>query len=61
VYFSVEDTDAAVAAAISLGGRVEVPPTETPHGRMSLLHGRAGELFGVLQADDLPRPVTDAA
>lgn len=61
VYFSVEDTDAAVAAAISLGGWVEVPPTETPHGRMSLLHGRAGELFGVLQADDLPRPVTDPA
>ena len=56
VYFSVDDTDAAAARAISLGGRVEVPPTETPHGRMSLLHGRAGELFGVLQADDLPRP-----
>jgi predicted enzyme related to lactoylglutathione lyase len=55
VYFSVDDTDAVSARAQALGGRIELSPTETPHGRMSLLRGRSGELFGVLQADDLPR------
>lgn len=54
VYFCVDDTDATCALAQQLGGRVELPPTETPHGRMALLRGRRGELFGVLQGDDLP-------
>lgn len=54
VYFSVDDTDEVGARVQRLGGRIELRPTETPHGRMSLLRGRTGELFGVLQADDLP-------
>jgi len=55
-YFSVEDTDEICRRATTLGGRVQVAPTESPHGRMALLRGRLGELFGVLEADDLPRP-----
>ena len=61
-YFSVEDCDRVSASAAALGGRVQVAPTDTPHGRMALLRGRTGELFGVLEADDLPRPTqTDEA
>lgn len=56
VYFSVDDTDEACRRAAAQGGSVQVPPTESPHGRMALLRGRLGELFGVLEADDLPRP-----
>jgi predicted enzyme related to lactoylglutathione lyase len=52
-YFSVEDTDEMCRRATTLGGRVQIAPTESPHGRMALLRGRLGELFGVLEADDL--------
>lgn len=55
-YFSVDDTDEMARRATALGGRVQIAPTESPHGRMALLRGRLGELFGVLEADDLPRP-----
>jgi uncharacterized protein len=55
VYFSVDDTDAAGERVQALGGLIEVPSTETRHGRMSLARGRSGELFGLLEADDLPR------
>jgi len=55
VYFSVDDTDAAGERVHALGGRIEVPSTDTRHGRMSLARGRLGELFGLLEADDLPR------
>jgi len=55
-YFCVEDADEMCRRAAALGGRVQVAPTESPHGRMALLRGRLGELFGVLEDDDLPRP-----
>ena len=55
VYFSVGDTDAVADRVQALGGRLELSPTETRHGRMSLLRGRSGELFGVLEADDRGR------
>jgi predicted enzyme related to lactoylglutathione lyase len=60
VYFSVDDTDGVSARAEALGGRVVVAPTDSPHGRMALLTGPTGELFGVLQADDLPRETPPA-
>jgi len=55
-YFSVDDVDEVATRAVSLGGHVRIAPTDTPLGRMAVLHGRERELFGVLQADDLPRP-----
>jgi len=55
-YFSVDDTDSVTERARTLGAQVLVAPTDTPHGRMALVRGRFGETFGLLQADDLPRP-----
>jgi uncharacterized protein len=48
VYFAVEDADAAVARAEELGGRVAVPPTDTPAGRFAVLNDPHGAVFSVI-------------
>ena len=44
------DTDAAVARAASLGGRVISPPADTPYGRMATLGDDQGAVFSVMSS-----------
>ncbi|MER8234742.1 VOC family protein [Streptomyces sp. NPDC101490] len=48
VYFAVRDCDEACATTVRLGGRVAVPPFDTPHGRIAVLHDDQGARFAVL-------------
>jgi predicted enzyme related to lactoylglutathione lyase len=55
VYFTVEDTDDAVARAGSLGGSTLRPAWESPYGRMALVaddHGASFTLISAAPADD---------
>jgi predicted enzyme related to lactoylglutathione lyase len=56
VYFSVEDTDAAVAAAEAAGGSVTRPAMDTPFGRMAGLIDPFGAPFTVAQNTGQPLP-----
>jgi predicted enzyme related to lactoylglutathione lyase len=48
VYFVVESCDEAVATAKRLGGRVQLPPVDTPFGRIAVLVDNQGAAFAVL-------------
>lgn len=48
VFFSVADTDAAVDAALALGGGVAEPAGDTPYGRTARLRDAEGGLFSVI-------------
>lgn len=48
VYFSVADTDEAVAAVTRNGGRVLSPPQDTSVGRMAVVADTAGTQFSVI-------------
>jgi predicted enzyme related to lactoylglutathione lyase len=50
VYFQVPDTDAAVAKAVELGGRLVAPPWDTPYGRMAVVSDDQGAVFSVMSA-----------
>ncbi|GAA1264609.1 VOC family protein [Kitasatospora nipponensis] len=45
VYFAVTDTDLKAAQVVDLGGRILVPPADTPYGRMSVVRDDAGAAF----------------
>ena len=47
-YFAVADTDAAVARAIELGGRVFAPAWDSPYGRMAVVSDDQGALFALM-------------
>jgi uncharacterized protein len=47
-YFSVADTDAAVATVTRNGGTVRVPATDMPVGRMAVVADMAGSQFSVI-------------
>lgn len=49
VYFTVEDTDAAVAKAKSGGGDVRMEPIDVPIGRFAVLADPFGAVFAVMQ------------
>lgn len=49
IYFKVDDTDAAVATAVELGGSVLQPAEDTPFGRMAALADPTGATFRVMQ------------
>jgi predicted enzyme related to lactoylglutathione lyase len=49
VYFAVADCDSAAKKAESLGGKVIVPPTDTPGGRFATLQDPQGAVFGVMK------------
>jgi predicted enzyme related to lactoylglutathione lyase len=49
VYFAVDDADAAVGRAQELGGKVAVPPTDTPAGRFAVLNDPHGAVFSVIR------------
>jgi uncharacterized protein len=51
-YFAVADADAASAKAVELGGTVEVPPTDSPYGRFSVLADPQGGHFTVMAMDN---------
>ena len=47
-YFAVEDVDAAVARVEELGGRVAVPPTDSPAGRFAVVNDPHGAVFSII-------------
>ena len=47
-YFMVEDTDAAMAKAVELGGSVVRPAADTPYGRMGTVTDDHGAVFSVM-------------
>ena len=49
IYFAVENCDAAVTLATSLGGSVMVPAMDIPQGRMAILNDDQGASFAVIQ------------
>lgn len=49
VYFRVADCDATVAAATKLGGKVVVPPEDTPYGKLATLTDPNGAVFKLVQ------------
>ena len=53
VYFAVSDTDAAAARVAELGGAVQVPPTDIPPGRFSVVSDPQGGHFSIIALNDL--------
>jgi predicted enzyme related to lactoylglutathione lyase len=47
-YFSVTDTDAAVARVSELGGFVIFPPSDSPYGRSAIVSDDQGAVFAVI-------------
>jgi uncharacterized protein len=47
-YFAVADADEAVAAVERLGGRVNVPPMDSPYGRFAIVADPQGGVFSVI-------------
>ncbi len=48
VWFSVADCDATTDQAASLGSTVFMPPADSAFGRMSVVQGPQGEVFGLI-------------
>ena len=45
IYFGVDDTDAALATTVDLGGAVVVPAEDTPYGRLAQAEDPTGARF----------------
>jgi len=54
IYFNVDDTDATVANAKSLGGAVFVEPTDIPPGRFAVIADPQGAAFNVIKMNPMP-------
>lgn len=54
VYFSVEDTDAAVARVQALGGQVVMAPRDIEPGRFAVVADPTGGVFNVITITDTP-------
>ena len=54
VYFTVVDTDAAVARVAELGGTVIMPPMDIEPGRFAVVADPTGAVFNVI-AQSSPR------
>jgi len=50
VYFEVENTDAAVARIVELGGSVQRPPADMPYGRHADVADPQGAMFSVIKS-----------
>jgi predicted enzyme related to lactoylglutathione lyase len=48
-YFAVEETDAAAGRSKELGGKVSVPPFDTPAGKIAVLTDPLGAVFSVIR------------
>ncbi|MCP3914566.1 MAG: VOC family protein [bacterium] len=55
VYFAVVDCDATAAKAGATGGKVNVPPTDIPVGKFSILSDPQGAVFGVITLKASPQ------
>ena len=53
-YFAVDSTDAAVAAAVDLGGSVVQPIRDSPYGRIGVVTDDQGAVFSLITS---PEPV----
>jgi predicted enzyme related to lactoylglutathione lyase len=51
-YFAVDDTDATVAAAVTGGASIQVPPHDSEYGRLAVLGGPQGEVFAVIKPSE---------
>jgi len=49
VYFAVEDTDAAAKKVEELGGRISVPPTDSPFGKFAVAADPQGGTFSIVK------------
>lgn len=52
-YFSVADADSTAAKAESLGGKVMVPPMDTPVGRFAGITDPQGAMFSVINLNEV--------
>jgi len=48
VYIAVADADATAAQAVELGGAVEMPPENTPYGRLAVLTDTTGSRVSIM-------------
>jgi predicted enzyme related to lactoylglutathione lyase len=48
VYFGVDDTDAALATTVALGGAVVMPAEDTPYGRIAVAADPTGAIFNLV-------------
>lgn len=59
-WFAVDTCDEAVAKAQELGGSVRMEPTDSPFGRMAVVAGAQGEVFGLIGLSEaqgeMPQP-----
>jgi predicted enzyme related to lactoylglutathione lyase len=53
VYFAVDDTDAAVAAAVAHGGSIVEPVRDSPYGRIGVVTDNQGAVFSVITTPQL--------
>jgi predicted enzyme related to lactoylglutathione lyase len=51
VYFGVEDTDAALAKTVELGGAIVVPAADTPYGRLAAATDATGAAFRLVAGE----------
>jgi uncharacterized protein len=49
IYFAVDDTDARSTQVTSLGGKVCVPPFDSPYGRIAVVEDPQGAVFSLVQ------------
>jgi len=54
-YFAVDNTDAAVAAAVERGGSIVQPIRDSPYGRIGVVTDNQGAVFSVITS---PQPAT---
>lgn len=52
VYVAVEDTDAALAKTVELGGAVVMPAEDTPYGRLAAATDPTGAMFKLVAPND---------
>ena len=59
VYFGVDDTDAALAKIVELGGSVRQPAEDTPYGRLAVAVDATGAQFKLIGPNtDTPAAAT---
>ena len=55
VYFGVDDTDAALARTVELGGSIDTPAEDTPYGRLAVAADPTGARFKLVAPnEDMP-------
>jgi predicted enzyme related to lactoylglutathione lyase len=54
VYFGVDDTDAALAKVVELGGTIVMDPVDTPYGRLGIGTDPMGAKFSLVGPNEAP-------